>query len=262
MLNPGIRKIVIIGAGRVAVNLSVAIRKGGYKIIEVCNRTESKGQHLAGKLKARYVREPEMINPDADLYILAVSDAAIPLMLKRLTTGNGIVVHTSGSVSMDILQVASPNFGVIYPLQTFTLKKMLPFRNVPLCIEASSGEILLRIRSFADSLSRKVYMINSGQRRILHLSAVFANNFTNFMIAISQELLKQNSIDFGILEPIIRQTARNMVSGDAFKLQTGPAIREDMETISLHLDLLSSHPEYKEIYDLITQNIIQHKKKL
>jgi predicted short-subunit dehydrogenase-like oxidoreductase (DUF2520 family) len=262
MSKPEIRKIVIIGAGRLAVNLSMAIHKKGYRIVEVCNRTESKGQFLARKLQARYIPEPELITPDADCYIVAVSDAAIPLVLERLITGNRLILHTSGSVKMDILQKASSNFGVIYPLQTFSTGKMVSFRTVPLCIEANSVENMLLLRSFADSLSENVCTINSEQRKFLHLSAVFASNFTNFMVAISQELLRENGIDPGILEPIIRQTAGNAKSGDVFKLQTGPAAREDMETIRLHLELLSNHPDYKEIYDLITQKIIQHKKEL
>ncbi|MGA2823091.1 MAG: DUF2520 domain-containing protein [Bacteroidales bacterium] len=261
MLKPEIQKIVILGAGRLAVNLSMAIHKKGYDIVEVCNRTESKGKRLAGKLKARYIPEPEMITSDADLYILAVSDTAIPLLLDRIKTRNRLIIHTSGSVKMGILRKVSENFGVIYPPQTFTDHKLLNFRMIPLCIEASSGKNLLLLKSFADSLSEKVYMINSDQRRILHLSAVFASNFNNFMVAISQELLLENGMDFRILEPIIRQTAGNASSGDVFKMQTGPAVREDRETIREHLQLLSNHPDYKKIYDLITRNIIQRKKK-
>jgi predicted short-subunit dehydrogenase-like oxidoreductase (DUF2520 family) len=261
MSNPEIRQIVVIGAGRLAVNLSIAIHKKGFKIIEVCNRTESKGKFLARKLGAGYIPEPELITPDADCYIMAVSDTAIPLVLERLKTGNRLIVHTSGTVDMNILKGASSNVGVIYPLQTFAADKILPFRKVPLCIEASSGENFRMLRSFADSISEKVYPISSQQRRILHLAAVFANNFPNFMVAISQELLRENGIEPGILEPIIRQTAGNAGSGDAFKMQTGPAVREDMETIRKHLELLSTHSDYKEIYDLITRSIIQQKMK-
>ena len=260
MSRPEIRKIIILGAGPLAVNLSMAIHKKGYDIVEVYNRSESKGKELARRLKAGYIPEPEMIPPDADLYILAVSDTAIPLLLKRIKT-NRLIVHTCGSVRMDILQSVSPNFGVIYPPQTFTVQKLLPFRKVPLCIEASSDLNLRLLRSFAESLSENVYSIDSDQRRVLHLSAVFAANFTNFMTAISQELVLENGMDFGILGPIIRQTAANASSGDVFGLQTGPAIREDLTTIRQHQDMLSSHPDYKEIYDLITRKIIQRKKK-
>ncbi len=158
MSRPEIRKIVIIGAGRLAINLSMAIHKKGYKIIEVCNRTESKGELLARKLKARYIPEPELITTDADCYILAVSDAAIPLVLEHLKTGNRLIVHTSGTIKLNILQSVSSNFGVIYPLQTFTASKFAPFPDSTslyrgqFCRKPSSSEILLQKHYQKESL--------------------------------------------------------------------------------------------------------------
>ncbi|MGA3014215.1 MAG: DUF2520 domain-containing protein [Bacteroidales bacterium] len=262
MINQEIRKIVIIGAGRVARNLCVALRKKNYTILEVWNRSETKGLDLARKLKAKYIRVLEYISLDADLYILAVSDDAIKQILERLDIGDHLLVHTSGSVDMDILGMAATNFGVIYPLQTFRTDRRISFRNVPLCIEASSDENLRRLKAFTDSISHRVYKIDSDQRRVLHLSAVFASNFSNFMVAVSQDLLRNKGIDPTILEPLIKYTAENSGSPSVFDFQTGPAIREDMETIAMHLNMLSAHPDYKEIYSLITQNIIKHKKKI
>jgi predicted short-subunit dehydrogenase-like oxidoreductase (DUF2520 family) len=260
-VKPEIRRIVILGAGRLAVNLSIAIHKKGYDVIEVYNRTESKGLTLARRIKSKYVHQPEMISKNADLYILAVSDAAIPSILDRIHISNRLIVHTSGSVDMEILKKVSPDVGVIYPPQAFNGRKVLSFRKVPLCIEASSEKNLGLLRTLAESLSENVYLIDSRQRRILHLSAVFAGNFTNYMIAVSQEMLLENGMDFKILGPIIRQTAENASSEDVFGLQTGPAVREDMQTIGDHLELLSNHPGYRELYELITRNIIQRKNK-
>ena len=255
-----IRKIVILGAGRLATNLSVAIRKEGDEITEVYNRTESHGKKLARKLNARYIPEPELLTKDADLYILAVSDSAIPDVVSHLKCGNRLVVHTSGSVGMNVLTSASTRYGVIYPPQTFTTRRLLNFRLVPLCIEASSEEVHALLISFAGSLSERVYSINSEQRKILHMAAVFANNFTNFMYVIAQDLLQENKMDFGMLEPIIRLTAERASSGNAAEMQTGPAARGDKDTMREHLELLSSHPDYKEIYELISLRIVQQHK--
>jgi len=262
MIKQEIRKIVIIGAGRLAVNLSVALRKKNLKVIEVYNRSESRGLDLAKRLKAKYIPVLEHISLDADLYILTVSDDAIKQVLERLDIGDHLLVHTSGSVDMDILGMAATNYGVIYPLQTFRTDRRISFRNVPLCIEASSDENLRRLKAFTDSISHRVFKLDSDQRRVLHLAAVFASNFSNFMVAISQDLLRNKGIDPLILEPLVKYTARNSESPSVFDFQTGPAIREDMETIAMHLDMLSAHPDYKEIYSLITQDIIKHKKKI
>ena len=256
-----IRKVVILGAGRLAASLSVAIRKKGYDIVEVYNRTETPGKVLARKLKARYVPEPEMLTKDADLYILAVSDRAIPEVLSRLKCGNMLVVHTSGSAGMNVIKSSSTRYGVIYPPQTFTMKRLVNFRSVPLCIEGSSAEVEEHLHSFAASLSGQVFRINSDQRKILHLAAVFANNFTNFMYVIAHDLLTEKGMDTGMLEPIIRLTAAGTAAGNVAAMQTGPAIRGDMDTIREHLALLSGHPDYKEIYELISKRIIQMGKK-
>ena len=255
-----IRKIVILGAGRLATNFSMAIRKKGCEIVEVYNRTESRGKELARRLSAKYIPEPELLTKDADLYILMVSDDAIAEVLTHLRLGDRLVVHTSGSVEMNILAQVSTRFGVIYPPQTFTKLPLVNFRSVPLCIEASSVKTGELLSAFAASLSDRIYRIDSDQRKILHLSAVFANNFTNFMYVISQDLLRENGMDFGMLEPIIRLTAARASSGNAAEMQTGPAVRGDRDTIREHLALLSGHPEYKEIYELITKRIIQRGK--
>jgi len=260
MVVPEIRNITILGAGRLASAFSLAIRKEGYTISEVYNRDEKRGKKLAGLLSADYVPEPEQLSLDADLYILAVSDDAIPVIAGRFHCGEKLIVHTSGTVAMDVLQTSSKNTGVIYPPQTFISKRIRNFRPVPLCIEANSSGSLALLQTFAGSLSDKVYTLNSAQRKMVHLAAVFAANFTNFMYGISQEILRENDLPFEILEPIIRQTAANVKAADVFRLQTGPAIREDHGTLAAHLELLSSHPGYREIYQLISKTIIQQKK--
>ena len=255
-----IRKIVILGAGRLATNFSRALRKKGYEIPEVYNRTETRGKNLARELSARYIPEPELLTKDADLYLLMVSDDAITEVLTHLKLNNRLVVHTSGSVGINVLARSSTRYGVIYPPQTFTIQRMVNFRSVPLCIEASSAQTGNLLSTFAASLSDRVYRIDSGQRKILHMAAIYANNFTNFMYVISQELLQENGMDFGMMGPIIRQTAARASSGNPEELQTGPAVRGDMHTIREHLSLLSGHPDYKEIYELITKSIIQREK--
>jgi predicted short-subunit dehydrogenase-like oxidoreductase (DUF2520 family) len=255
-----IRKVVILGAGRLATNLGAAIRKKGYEIPEVYNRTSSKGIKLSRRLGATYIPDPELLTTDADLYILAVSDDAIGEVLSKMSPGDRLIVHTSGAVAMGVLAGHTSRYGVLYPPQTFDLRRLTDFRQVPLCIEAGSPETLELLFAFASSLSEKVYRINSDQRKVLHLCAVFANNFTNFMYVISQDLLKESGMDFRMLEPIIRHTAARASKGDALKMQTGPAFRGDTDTIRKHLELLSGHPEYKEIYQMITQKIIQRKK--
>lgn len=254
-----IKNIVLVGAGNVSTHLSKSLISKGFTIVQVVNRTERSGRRLASEIGASYTVSLDQVHPFADLYILAVSDSALPEVASRLTYLRGIVVHTSGTVGMDVLQNTSPHTGVLYPLQTFRQQSKSSFHHIPFCVEGNSPEVEQRLVDLAETLSTNVQVINSEQRIILHLTAVFAGNFTNYLYTVAEDLLRQYDLPFQLIKPLIKQTAANIRHTDLFKLQTGPALREDMPTIEKHLKILENHKEYREIYDLISRQIIHHK---
>jgi predicted short-subunit dehydrogenase-like oxidoreductase (DUF2520 family) len=180
---------------------------------------------------------------------------------------NSIVVHTSGTKSLaefekwlGIYSDIKVQSGILYPLQTFSKKITLDFeQQVPICVEASqqsTEEILTKI---AQDLSEITYIVNSKERRILHLAAVMACNFTNHLLAISKEILEDEELDFSMLKPLINETLRKAItSQDPSDVQTGPARRGDTETIEKHLAILKNKNEnYQKIYKSITQSILE-----
>jgi predicted short-subunit dehydrogenase-like oxidoreductase (DUF2520 family) len=88
----------------------------------------------------------------------------------------------------------------------------------------------------------------------LHIAAVFANNFTNQMFKLANDICKENNFSFDLLKPLINETAAKIQSLDPAKAQTGPAKRNDQKIIEKHLSQLSG--EQKEIYKLISKSII------
>ena len=254
-----IKHIVLFGAGNVATHLSKALVRKGFSVVQIFNRTEEEGKQLARLVGASYTSSLNQIQPDADLYILALSDTAIPEIAFRLRVRKGIVVHTSGSVGMEALQHTSEKTGVLYPLQTFRKGKRISFDSIPVCVEANHPDVERTLVGMAEKLSSNVNVISSGQREILHLTAVFAGNFTNYLYTISEELLLQYNIPFDLLKPLIKQTAANIRHSDLFSLQTGPSVRGDKQIIEKHLELLKDQKSYLEIYDMISKQIIQHK---
>ena len=254
-----IKHIVLFGAGNVATHLSKALVGKGFSVVQLFNRTEDTGKRLARLIGASYTGSLQKVEQDADLYILALSDTAIPEMTSRLRVRRGIVVHTSGSVGMEALQHTASQTGVLYPLQTFHKGKRISFDRIPVCVEGNLPAVEKALVGLAEQLSSNVHVINSEQRQILHLTAVFAGNFTNYLYAIAEDLLLQYNIPFELLKPLIKKTAANIRHADLFSLQTGPAIREDTAIMDKHLKLLEDHKDYQEIYDLISKRIIQHK---
>ena len=259
MVNSEISKVVFIGAGKMALSLGYALHTKGLKIIQVYNRTAGNGETLAKFLRAEYIADPNEITTDADLYILAVSDSCIEEISARFCFQGKFVVHTSGAVDINVLQLASKNHGVFYPLQSFTNFQQIDFKNIPLCLEANTTENFELLFNLAKKLSSLVYPIDSNLRRKLHLAAVFASNFSNFMYVIAEEILKSNKLSPDLIVPLIRLSSQVGFGGDFFQRQTGPAVRGDHAIIARHEELLAGNSDYLEIYDLITNNIIKYK---
>ncbi len=259
-MNEGqIQKIVIIGAGRLASHLGLSFFKQGLEIVQVYNRTPEKAGKLASRIGAACTDNIAELNLHADIYFLAVSDSVIGEIASRLRLNKKLVVHASGTMGMDVLAPISSNFGVFYPVQTFLLNRKINFRKVPICIEANSESIELKLEFLAKKLSRNVCFLNSEKRRYLHLGAVFASNFTNFLYTITEDILISNNVPLELLEPLIFQTAMNVKHGNLFQNQTGPALRGDKKVLDKHCEMLAKHPDYLEIYNLITSKIIKHK---
>jgi len=250
-------KVCLIGAGNLATQLGVALSEKGHQIVQVWSRTSKSAAELASKLECPYTTELSSIYSDAEIYIIAVSDKAIVNVLEKREWGNSMVVHTAGSIPMEILSPYCTNFGVFYPFQTFTITKKVEFDHLPVCIEANTSENLELLNSLAQSLSQNIKFVDSDQRQHIHLAAVFVCNFVNHFYAIGEELLQKKGLDFDILKPLILETAAKVIDHSPISSQTGPACRKDRNIIDKHLAMLSDYPDLKNLYALISERIIQ-----
>ncbi len=249
-------KIVLIGAGNVATQLSFTLQKAGHTIVQVYSKHPSSAIALSKSLKCAYTDSLKAIDKTADIYIIAVKDDAIAEVAKQLNLKDKIVVHTSGSVELNVLKPVTKNYGVFYPLQTFSKTNKINFKGVPVCLEAGNIATLNTLVSLAGSISNNVQKINSEQRRIIHLAAVFACNFSNHLYAIAENILIYNDLSLDILKPLIEETAKKIKYASPSKVQTGPAIRNDKRTMDNHLKMLKYNNSYQQLYKLLSKSII------
>lgn len=250
--------IVIIGSGNVAQHLITAfLQSNEIELIQVFSRQKESVSHLISSDKI--VSEYEEIK-DADLYLIAVSDNAIADVSTKLPFENRLVVHTSGSMPMEILDSKNRR-SVFYPLQTFTKNKPVNFKEIPICLEAENEKDFKTIETVAKTISSVVQSISSEQRKALHVAAVFVCNFVNHLYKIGNEICEENQLSFELLKPLIIETAQKIIHLSPENAQTGPAKRNDSETINTHLNFLSDENQ-KEIYKLLTKSIIDDGKKL
>ena len=250
-----IQNIVLIGAGNVATQLAFALEHAGLQIVQVYSRTTTSAEKLAGELYTEFITDLSALKPDADLYILSLTDDATVQAVQNINLQNKLVVHTSGSLDMEILSTVSENYGVFYPLQTFSKNRKAIFKNIPICLEANSDSNMKLLIKLAGKISGDVREVNSTQRHKIHLAAVFACNFPNFMYTIAEKILEGSGLDFDILKPLITETAAKVQLIKPVEAQTGPAIRKDNKIMDVHLQILNNYPEYKELYKLISLEI-------
>jgi predicted short-subunit dehydrogenase-like oxidoreductase (DUF2520 family) len=250
-------RITIIGSGNVATHLAAAFKNAGHTIAQVYSRDIQHASLLAYHVKAEPVDDLKQIDPEADLFLIAVKDDAIGGIAKALARHNKLIVHTSGATSIHTILEYTPNAGVFYPLQTFSKTKELDFRTVPLCIEGADEEITARLKELAQTISNNVYQVDSEKRKILHLAAVFACNFPNYLYYAAGQILQQHDLDFNLLRPLILETAEKVQLLSPAEVQTGPAIRNDSKTMMAHLKLLQDNPELERLYNQLSQLIIK-----
>ncbi len=258
MKHSEIRQVVLIGAGNVATHLALHLKTNGPYLVQIWSRTSKSARILASRVDVPFCTGLRDLAGGADLYIIAVPDQALPDILAEMTLPRDrFIVHTSGGSSMDVLHTASERCGVFYPVQTFTKERPVNFRSIPVCIEAGNAADLALLKAFAQCFSRKIYLLDSEKRKKVHLAAVFANNFTNYLYQVSEDILRQENLPFDLLRPLIRETAMKIQHSEPSSVQTGPAVRNDRDVISGDLELLKPLERYGELYAFLTQRILE-----
>lgn len=251
-------KITLIGSGNVAQHLIKAFAKS--ELVEIVQVFSRKKETLASLIEFDKIVNDFQDLKEADLYIIAVTDNAIAEVSAQLPFINQLVVHTSGTASIETLDDKNRK-GVFYPLQTFSKNKDVDFSVIPICLEAENTFDFRVLDTVAKSILKAVFPINSEQRKALHVAAVFVNNFTNHLYQIGQEICEENKVPFEILKPLIQETADKINTLNPTDAQTGPAKRNDSTTIEAHLEYLTNENQ-KNIYKILTQSIQNNGKEL
>lgn len=248
-------KISIIGAGNVATNLALALKKAGHQIVQIYNRSDDTGKELARTVAASFTSDASEIL-EADIYLMAVKDDVIAEVAGQLKLNGKIIAHTSGTNSKNLLRDTSAAYGIFYPLQTMKKNSKVDFKNVPVLVEGSDEATVSQLEALAKTISQNVHRVDEEQRQWIHVAAVFANNFTNHLYSISESLLLGHGLPFDILKPLIFRSIENLQHNSPAAIQTGPAMRGDTQTMEKHLMLLGDDTRLQKIYEILSQSII------
>ena len=249
------KRVVLIGSGNVATSLAAAI-KDKYQLVQIYSRRLENAKALAQMVGCDATHDLKHIAPDADVYIISVSDDAIASVIDAVPDNGALWLHTSGSTPIEVFAGKRHRYGVLYPMQSFSKSRVTDMSKVHTFIEGDSSETTKEIADFATLLSLNVHEASSHERERLHVAAVFACNFANHMFTLSNEVLDEAGLPFDAMLPLIKTTVEKLDHMTPQQSQTGPAARGDLSIIEKHLSTLSGNK--RKIYDLLSRSIFNH----
>lgn len=257
------RLVTFVGAGNVASHLAVALAGAGYTIAGVYSRTMASANALCERLggvgQCPVGTDSLERLPVADVYIISVKDDALPNVVAAWPAHcrQGVVLHTAGSVAMDVVKGTSDHYGVLYPMQTFSKDKTVELSFVTCFVEGNDEVAENVARELGEAVFGHCQKLSSEGRQQLHMAAVFACNFSNHMYALAYELLEAHDIDPRCLLPLIAETAGKVATLHPHDGQTGPARRGDRAVVARHEAALADNPELQQIYNLLSESILR-----
>jgi predicted short-subunit dehydrogenase-like oxidoreductase (DUF2520 family) len=248
-------KICIIGSGNVAHFMGKKLLHSQHQVVQIVSPNIEHARKLAEELNCDYSDLLTKINPTVDVVILAINDDALKNVETNEVLKTKIVIHTAGAVSLKDIKQISNDVACIWPVYSISKNNLPSSNKIPLAVNFSSIDIKNTIMDIALAISSNVFLLTDEQKTVAHVSAVFANNFSNHLFAIAEKLLDKQQIPFEILMPLIKNTVEKLNNHSPFENQTGPAIRNDEKTIQKQLNLLTH--EDKIIYETISKSIQQ-----
>lgn len=250
-------KISFIGAGNVATHLAQAFTGAGQTIVGVHTRSLASAESFATVFHCVNAASLAAL-PESDLYVFAVKDDALPDVVAQFSALHrpGLCVHTAGSVALSVfLDQGITRCGVFYPMQTFSKNKTLDYTTLPVFLETAHAEDEVLLEQLARQFTTKVSSLDSEGRKLLHLAAVFACNFSNHCVAIADELMAKAGLSGELLLPLIDETCAKLHTMPAVKGQTGPAVRYDQKVMQRQLAMLSDDPLRQALYHVVSESI-------
>lgn len=248
------QSVCIIGAGNVATQLGYALKTKGYSIIQVYSRTLEHAILLAHQLGTTFTDDVNDIVSNADIYLFSLKDDSLSNVITAIEPNSALWLHTAGSMPIEVFEGKVTRYGVLYPLQTFKKEILVDWQNIPILIEGNTKQTFEDIEHIASSISSNVYPADSEVRKHIHLGAVFVCNFVNYMYTLGADFMQKTNLPFDILLPLIDETSRKVHFSAPSQVQTGPAIRYDLNVIDMQLQMINDE-RVKQIYLLLTNAI-------
>lgn len=245
----------ILGTGNMAGFLLRRLSGCGHSCAGIWGRNRDKALALALAWNVPVYGELAAVNDGPDICFLALSDDALEEVAAQLSFRSTLLVHLSGTAGLGLLERGAAHCGALWPVFSILKNDPIAHNNFPVVWEGNGTTARRMLAALAVDIGNNGYEASTGQRRALHLAAVFANNFTNYLCGVAQDICGTEQLPTALLSPILQQTLERAQRLPARSVQTGPARRGDSKTLDAQRALLAGHSDWLHVYNALSAAI-------
>lgn len=263
--------ITIIGAGTLATALAIALRRSGYRVIEVVSRNNAQSISRARKLAKRVGARVTTLHEaqfTAKVTWVCVPDDAISEVATQIAAHDDwkrkIAIHSSGALGSDALtplKKAGAGIASAHPLMTFVRTSNPELKGVPFALEGDASA-LVTINAIIRSIGGKPFRIAARVKPAYHLFGFFSSPALVALIVAAQQVgelagfKRRKSSE--LMGPIVRQTIENCLVTTPQLAFSGPLRRGDIATLRKHLEVLNAQPELLQLYKSLSRVALEY----
>ena len=246
-------KFAVVGCGNVGTQYSRMWIQAGHQLHQVHFRSMPQGR-IAWLDQSVENVALNAIAQDVDAVLLAAPDDQIANIAQSIPT-DAFIIQPSGT--FDLHQLPHLNKATLWAIYSIVKNAAIDFQKVPFAIETTSPKAFEILHALMKTVGAPMHTTSQAQREMAHLTAVLANNFTNALYQKALDLLHENQLSGELILPIIAQTTSRLSALPDSTLQTGPARRGDYNTLNKHMELLNDDPQWKGLYQTMSDIILQ-----
>jgi predicted short-subunit dehydrogenase-like oxidoreductase (DUF2520 family) len=244
--------------------LAIALSRRGYAVTAIVSRTQKSAVDLAGKIpaspRALSISQLNLL-PPSDLILITTPDTEIAGTaeklddLKIISAAKPVVLHTSGSLSSEILaplKAAGFAVGSLHPLASISEPELglKRFKDAYFCVEGDKKAQQIA-RQIAGELGGKAFSLETKFKPLYHAAAVMTSGHTTALFSVAVELLTKCGLSAGkaknVLLPLLLGTAENLKKQSPAEALTGTFARVDVDAFERHIKLLAENADQNAI---------------
>ena len=251
MTKDSYQRVGIIGSGRVARAMSLALADQSLHPLSFWGRNEGRARTVAASVGGSVVHDVATLMRCCDLVLLAVSDDAIGAVVEALSSSPipapaPFCIHLSGGSGVSVLEplrAAGALTAAIHPVMTFTgdpAAEAARIKGASFTITASDAAACEEARALVSRLGGVAEYVEDDYRPLYHAALSHAANHMVTLLAGAMEALNAAGVrnPAALLAPLTLATLDNSLS-KGFDALSGPLLRGDIQTIDDHLAALT-----------------------